>query len=231
MTVLVLAVIVLIAFYLVLPLVLERLVAGTLQDRLELSSEPGVDLHGDPVGMLVGQFDGAEILLPVEEFSGAARPQEISLDLAPFDVNVIASATQRQLLTDGPLSGSIRLALPEEEVSGLAWQGATGAYPILGVDVEEEAATVHSEAAFLGQTLPVFVQGDVGVINGAIIFQPGRVEAAGMQVPSGLTAQMLQGANFSYPVGQLFPGATLTSAELEKDRLILVGEVADLAPR
>lgn len=215
--------------YLLLPFALERVVANRLQDQFGLSSEPNVDLWGGPIGMLFGEFDGAEILLPPGDFFGEVRPEEIAVELAPFDVDVPASVAQRRISTEGPVPGTLRVTLSEEEVSRLAQQGAYGAFPVLGVDLERDAATVRSEAAVLGQAVPVSVEGGVGVQSGTIVFEPQRVEASGAEVPQSLVGSLLQGTGFSYPIGGLPPGATVTGAEAEKDRLVLMGEVGDLA--
>ena len=225
LTILVLAVLAVIALpYLVLSPVLEGAVARNLQDRLGLAERPAVDLESDPQWeMLLGEFSDGRISLGEADLGGV-RAESVSVDLDPFSVDVGESVRSRAAVPEGPLSGRVRLTVSEEEVSRLAGQNVE--VPVNNVELRRDGVTVESEATFLGVTIPVAVDGGVGVDGNALVFRPGTVRAAGTTVPEDLADSLLAGTAFSYPVGGLPYGAELSDAETVDGAVVLTGRVS-----
>jgi hypothetical protein len=219
-------VLVLVAYFL-LPAVVEGLVARDLQDRLELDSLPEVDLRGGPVDMLTGDFSSGRVALPGYDLDGV-RPEEVAIELSPFDVDVLGSLRGGRLVFQQPPTGTLRVELSEGEVGRIAASEVTE-FPVRSVDLEGGSAVAHSEIAVFGQVVSVAVEGGVGARDNAIVFEPFGAEAAGVSVPEGLVGQLLQGTAFVYPIGGLPPGVQVTGAKLERDLLVLTGEVAGLS--
>jgi hypothetical protein len=209
-----------------LPPLLDNLVARNLQSRLGLAEIPEISLDSDPVSLLTGKFHGGRVALPGVEFGGV-RPEEASVELAPFDLDVLRSLTSGQLRTHTPLSGTLRMELSEAEVVRLAGEEATS-FPVSDVDLEEGVAMVDSEVVVLGKSIPVSVEGTLDLQNNSLVFEPRRVEAFGVKVPDRLTRQLLQGTSFVYPLEPLPGGDTFTGVEVHKDQLILTGEIDNL---
>jgi hypothetical protein len=226
LTLIVVAAIVLILPYFVLPTVLENLVAREVQDRLGLAERPGVELDSDPQWeMLLGEFSGGKVSVGESDLGGV-RAEDVSMDLDPFGVDVGQSVRDRTAVTEEPLSGRMRLSVSEAEVSRLAGQNAD--VPVNGVDLKRNGVTVESEASFLGATFPVTVDGGVGVgVDGnALVFRPGTVRAAGMTVPPDLADSLLAGTAIRYPVEGLPYGAEITDARTVDGAVVLTGSVA-----
>lgn len=210
--------------YFVLPTVLEGFVARDVQERLGLAEQPGVKLDSDPQWeMLLGEFSDGRISVDDTNLGGV-RAEGVALNLEPFSVSVGESASSRTAVLEEPLSGQVRLQIPEQEVSRLARQNAD--VPINGVDLRREGVTINSETSVLGTTFPVEVEGDVGVEGNAIVFQPGIVRAAGVTVPQGLADSLLAGTAFQYPVEGLPYGATVTDARTTDGAIVLTGRVS-----
>ncbi len=206
---------------------LEDLVARNLQSRLGLESAPEISMEGGPTSLLTGRFDGGRVVLPGFDF-GDVRPDEISVELAPFDLDVLGSLTSGQIQTRTPLSGALRLTLSEAEVTRVASTGATG-FPVRNVDLEEGVTVVTSETFALGQSIPVSVEGPLDLQNNSLVFEPRRVEALGLPVPAQLTGQLLQGTNFVYPIEPLSGGGMFTGVDVQRDQLVVTGEINNLA--
>ena len=224
LTLVVLAALVLILPYLVLPAVLENLVARNVQDRLGLAERPGVDLESDPRWeMLLGEFSDGKVSIGGTDLGGV-RAEDVSMDLDPFDVDVAESVRSQAAVTKKPVSGRVRLTVSEEEVSRLARQNAD--VPVNGVELRRDGVVVESEASFLGATFPVTVDGGVGVEGNALVFRPGTVRAAGMTVPPDLADSLLAGTAFRYPVEDLPYGGRLTGAETVDGAVVLAGRVS-----
>lgn len=213
-------------FYFFLPLLVEVFVARNLQDELGLDSAPEVEVRGNPVRMLAGKFGGGRVVLPGYRADGV-RTRQVEADLAPFDLDVLGSLTGGQLVFEQPLSGTLRAVLPEDEVARIAAWRAAG-FPVRDVELEEELVTAQIEISAFGQSVPVAVEGGVSVMDGAVVFEPGNIEAGGMPVPPELARSLLQGTGFVYPVGGLPPGVRVTGAEVERNLLVLTGEVTAL---
>ena len=211
--------------FIFLPAIVEGFVARDLQDRLGLDAPPEVDLLAGPAEMLAGDVGGGRVRLPGYGVGGGVRPEEVAIDLSPFDVNVLGSLMGGRLVFQQPPTGTLRVELSEGEVGRIAASEATE-FPVRSVDLEEGSAVAQSEVAVFGQVVPVAVEGGVGARDNAIVFEPYGAQAAGVSVPEGLVGQLLQGTAFVYPIGGLPPGVRITGAELERDLLVLTGEVA-----
>lgn len=210
--------------YFVLPPVLENVVARTVQDRLGLSDRPGVELESDPQWeRLLGEFSSGRIFIGETDIGGV-RAEDVSMDLDPFSLAVGESVQSRTAVAEEPVSGQARLTVSEEEISRLAGQSAD--VPVNGVDLRREGVTVESEAAVLGVTFPVTVDGDIGVEDNALVFRPGTVRAAGMAVPPDLADSLLAGTAFRYPVEGLPYGARITGAQTVDGAVVLTGRVS-----
>ena len=224
----VLAALVLLLPYFVLPPVLENLVARNVQDRLGLAGRPAVELDSDPQWeMLLGKFSDGRVSVGETDLGGV-RAEDVSMDLDPFSVDVRESVQSRTAVTQGPVSGQVRLTVSEDEVSRLAGQNAE--VPVNGVELTREGATVESEASLLGATFPVTVDGGVGVEGNALVFDPGTVRAAGMTVPADVADSLLAGTAFRYPVDGLPYRGRLTGAETREGAVVLTGRVSGLDP-
>lgn len=223
-TLVVVAALVLALPYFVLPTVLENLVARDVQDRLGLAERPKVDLESDPRWeMLLGEFSNGTVSVGGSDLGGV-RVEDVSMDLDPFGVDVPESVRSQTAVTEGPISGQVRLRVSEREVSRLAGQNAE--VPVNGVDLRRDGVTVESETSFLGATFPVTVDGGVGVDGDALVFRPGTVRAAGMTVPPDLADSLLAGTAFRYPVEGLPYGAEITDARTVDGAVVLSGRVS-----
>ena len=212
--------------YTFLPSLLEYAVARDVQARLGTERQPDVTLKSDPaLKMLSGEFSGGRIVLKNTELGGV-RAQRARIDLDPFDVNVWASMKSGHVVDRGPLSGELRVEMPEAEVSRLA--KARSDVPVTGVDVKEDGVVVRSEASALGAQFPVSVKGSLGLRDGSLIFEPRSLEAAGFPVPKGLADQLLTGADFEYPLDRLPYQARITGVQTEEGQLVLSGRVPSI---
>jgi hypothetical protein len=116
-------VLVVLAPYTVLPPLLESVIARTLQDRLALERAPEVELGSDPAPkMYVGSFSKARISATGVELGGVSL-ENVVLELDPFDLNLLESATSRTLSTAQPLSGRLHVELSEASALRLAQAG------------------------------------------------------------------------------------------------------------
>jgi hypothetical protein len=209
--------------YLILPPVFEGVVARNVQDRLGLAERPSVDLESDPQWeMLMGEFSGGRVSV-AEADLGGVRAENVSMNLDPFDVDVGQSVRSRAPVAEGPVSGRVRVTVSEEEVSRLAGQNAD--VPVNGVELRKDGVTVESEATFLGVTIPVAVDGGVGIDGNALVFRTGTVRAAGTTVPDDLADSLLAGTAFRYPVEGLPYGAEISDAKTVDGAVVLTGRV------
>ena len=213
--------------YTFIPAILEGYVARNVQDRLGLAETPEVDLTSDPAPlMLLGRFADGRVALPSVS-AGNVSPDEVAIDLDPFDVDVRESVSGGGLVTEAPVTGDLRVELSEAEVNRLASSQATS-FPITGVDLREGSVLVNSEVYVLGVPLPVGVEGGVEVQGGSLVFVPSGVEAFGATVPEDVAGQLLEGTSFVYPLGEQFGGSTVTGAEVREDRIVLTGDLGAL---
>ena len=201
----------------------ERTVAESIQDRLGLENEPGVELEGDSLAnVLAGEFSGGHIAIEDTQFGGV-RAESTSIDLDPFDISVLDSVSSGVLRSEEPLSGILRVGIPEEEVARLARAGAD--VPVRGVDLSGDGVLVRSAAPMFGVEIPVSILGTLHLGGEELVFEPQRVEALGSALPEGLAERALAGTDFAYPLGALPYGAKISDVEVQEGRLILTGEV------
>ncbi len=217
------AAVVLIGLYTFLPSFLERMAAESIQERLGLESKPEVELESDsPPKMLAGEFSGGHISIEDTQFAGV-RAENATIDPDPFDVSVLKSAETGALRSEEPLSGTLRVEIPEEEVERLARSGAD--VPVRGVELHRDGVIVRSAASVLGVEVPVSIRGTLLLREKELVFEPQRVEALGSAVPRGLTERALAGTDFAYPFAGLPYGAKISDVEVREGRLVLSGEV------
>lgn len=210
--------------YTFLPPMLEGMVAGNLRKSLGLASEPGVKLVSDPPPkMLAGKFARGEIEMNGADLGGI-KPDRVTVDLAPFDVDVVESATSGGVKVREPLSGTLRVELSEEQVEKIARERVKE-FPIDGVKLTNGQATVASEVRILGFPVPVSVDGGVLVRNGAMAFEPREVRAMGVPVPRNLTDALLSGTDFGYRLDGLPYDTEIQDVKVEEGRLVLTGDV------
>jgi hypothetical protein len=212
--------------YTFLPSLLEYAVARDVQARLGTERQPEVNLKSDPaLKMLSGEFSGGHIVLKNTELGGV-RAERARIDLEPFDINVWHSMRSGHVVDREPLSGQLRVEVPEAEVSHLVKAGSD--VPVTSVDVKEDGVVVSSEASVLGAQFPISVKGDLGLRDGSLIFKPRSLEAAGSPVPKELADKLLAGADFEYPLGRLPYQTRITGVETEGVRLVLSGRVPSI---
>lgn len=223
---LLLCAVVLISTYTFLPPLLANLVARDLQNRLGLSERPEVDLTSDPPpNVLLGRFEEGRVTITNPELGGV-RPDKATVDLRPFDLDMLGSLASGRIRGEGSLSGALRVELSEEEVARLASSSAPGVR-VTGVELGEGYLAVGSEVEVLGARVPVRVEGDFDLRDGELRFEPSRLEVLGVPVPRQFTQDLLRGASFAYPIE--IPFGEVSGVELREDRLVLTVEVEDLS--
>ncbi|MGF1470503.1 MAG: DUF2993 domain-containing protein [Rubrobacteraceae bacterium] len=220
----VLVVVVLVGTYTFLPGVMGGLFEESIKNEMDLRSTPDVSLKSEPPpSILMGEFAAGRVSLAEGEFGGV-RPRSVTIDLDPFELNVLKSLRGGEFTSKEPLSGSLRLEVTENEVSRIA-RSAAEDVEIESVDLAEDQVTVQSGTQFLGVDVPVAVRGTLEVRGQALVFVPGRVSAFGVRVPDGLSEDLLSEADFRYPFEDLPYDAEISEAEVEKDYLVLTGRL------
>ncbi|MDQ3861977.1 MAG: DUF2993 domain-containing protein [Actinomycetota bacterium] len=219
-------VIFLIGPYTFLPSLLGYAVASDVQARLGAEKQPYVKLESNPpLRMLAGEFSDGRIVMRNTSLGGV-KAKKARIDLDPFDINVWATMKSGHVVDNKPLSGALRVNVPEEEVSRLL--KAQSKIPIRGVDVQEGGIVIRSEASALGAPFPVSVEGDPGLRDGELIFEPQGLRAAGITVPDDLAEHLLAGLSFEYPLERLPYQATITGVRTEGGRIVLTGRVPSI---
>ena len=212
--------------YTFLPSLLEYGVARDIQARLGLEEQPLVRLKSDPpLRMLAGEFSGGRIVMKNADLGGV-RAKKASLDLDPFDINVWATMKSGRVVDREPLSGALRVDVPETEVSRLARVGSR--VPIEGVEVHEDGVVIRSEVSAFATPFPVSIEGEPDVRGGELVFGPQSLTAAGVKVPDELADELLAGASFGYPLDRLPYRTRITGVEAEEGRLVLNGRVPSI---
>lgn len=212
--------------YTFLPSLVEYGVARDVQSRLGVEKQPEVRLRSDPaLEMLRGEFSGGRITLHNAELGGVLA-KKTSIDLDPFDVDVWATMKNGRVVDREPLSGDLRIELSEDEVARLTQGGSD--VPVEGVEVNKDGMVVSSEATVLGTRFPVSVEGDPGVQDENLVFEPQSLEAAGVPVPDELADQLLAGTNFEYSLDRLPYQTRITGVETEEGRIVLQGRVPSI---
>lgn len=218
----------LIGSYTFLAPMFEAMAGRGLQDSMKLSERPRVDLSSDPPPrMLVGDFSGGRVALAGMDL-GDVRPDRVTIDLDPFEVDVIGSARDGVVRAEAPLSGRMRVELSEDNVTEIA-RSRVEDYPVESVDLEPGRATVASEVEVLGFSVPASVEGGLDVRDGSLVFEPRTVRAFGTPLPERFADALLAGTDFVYPIEGLPYDTRITGVEVEKDRLILSGDVEGIS--
>ncbi len=114
--------------YTILPPLLESVVARTVQDQVELGSDP-------PPKMYFGSFSEARISVRGYEISGL-ETEYVALELDPFDLNLLQSVTTRTVSTAQPLSGSLQIKLSDKSALRLSQLGL--AVPPQNIDLTQD---------------------------------------------------------------------------------------------
>jgi hypothetical protein len=209
--------------YTFLPTLLEYAVARDVKARLGIEKQPGVELKSDPpLRMLAGEFSGGRVVMKNTDL-GNVTATRARIDLDPFDIDVWATMREGRVVAREPLSGDIRVAVPESEVSRLAKAGSE--VPIEGLDVQEGGVIARSEVSVLGRRFPASIEGEPALRDGELIFEPRGLTAAGVRVPDELADRLLAGTSFEYPLDRLPYQTTITSVEAQEGRIILSGRV------
>ena len=209
--------------YTFLPSLLEYALARDVKARLGIEKQPDVELKSDPrLRMLAGEFSGGRIVMKNTDL-GNVTATRARIDLDPFDIDVWATIRKGHVVDRDPLSGDVRVDVPESEVSRLAKAGSE--IPIQELDVRKDGVVVRSEVSVLGTRFPASIEGEPGLRDGELIFEPQGLTAAGVQVPDELADRLLAGTSFEYPLDRLPYQTTITSVEAEEGRIILSGRV------
>lgn len=214
-----LGVVLLIGVYALLPPLLEVVLAKNLQSQLKLDEKPEVNLEGNPLSVVGGRFEGGRITFGHPDLGGI-HPDKVTVDLDPFNLDMLGSVTSGRIKSDGPLSGSLNMQLSKEEITRIA--ASTRA--VEGVELEEGQLVVDLEAGGFGPGALIGVEGNLVLRNGVLHFEPSRAQAFGASIPQ----RLLSEASFSYPISGLLFGGTLSDLEVHKDRLVLSGKVDSL---
>jgi hypothetical protein len=157
----------------VLPALLESATARLLQDQLGLEEAPEVEIESTPAPMMyAGSFSRALVSAKGIEIAGV-KTSNVIMDLDPFNLNIMESATSGEVSTEQPLSGKLSVALSEDNVSRLAQVGS--GVPVQDVQLEDDQVVLEMS---LGFGAPVTVRGRLSLQNGLLIFQPEQVEGA-----------------------------------------------------
>jgi hypothetical protein len=209
--------------YTFLPSLLEYALARDVKARLGIEKQPDVELKSDPrLRMLAGEFSGGRIVMKNTDL-GNVTATRARIDLDPFDIDVWATIRKGHVVDRDPLSGDVRVDVPESEVSRLAKAGSE--IPIQELDVRKDGVVVRSEVSVLGTRFPASIEGEPGLRDGELIFEPQGLTAAGVQVPDELADRLLAGTSFEYPLDRLPYQTTITSVEADEGRIILSGRV------
>ena len=210
-------VLIVLAPFTVLPALLESATARLLQNQLGLEATPEVEVESSPAPMMyAGSFSKALVSAKGIEIADV-KTSNVVMDLDPFNLNIMESATSGEVSTEKPLSGKLSVALSEDNVSRLAQVGS--GVPVQDVQLEDDQVVLGMS---LGFGAPVTVQGRLFLQNGLLIFQPEQVEGAPGFISS---EQLLALTRFQYPVTGLPFGAKVTGVKVRQDTLTLSGEI------
>jgi hypothetical protein len=212
--------------YTFLPSLLEYAVARDVKARLGVEKQPDVELKSDPpIRMLAGEFSGGRIVMKNADL-GNVTATMARIDLDPFDIDVWATIRKGHMVDRDSLSGDLRVDVPEREVSRLAKAGSE--IPVQDVDVQRDGVVVRSEVSVLGVRFPVSIEGEPGLRDGELIFEPQGLTAAGVKVSDELADRLLAGTSFEYPLDRLPYQSRITDVEAEDGRIILSGRVPSI---
>ncbi len=212
--------------YTFLPSLLEYAVARDVKARLGVEKQPDVELKSDPpIRMLAGEFSGGRIVMKNTDL-GNVTATMARIDLDPFDIDVWATIRKGHMVDRDSLSGDLRVDVSEREVSRLAKAGSE--IPVQDVDVQRDGVVVRSEVSVLGVRFPVSIEGEPGLRDGELIFEPQGLTAARVKVSDELADRLLAGTSFEYPLDRLPYQSRITDVEAEDGRIILSGRVPSI---
>ncbi|MDP8938851.1 MAG: DUF2993 domain-containing protein [Actinomycetota bacterium] len=221
---LVLVAVALIGTYTFLPPLMGNLFGKSIKNEMGLQTTPQVNLKSEPPPtILAGTFAEGQISLGGAEFGGV-RPRRVTIDLDPFDLNLLKSVRGGEFTSEEPLSGDLRMEVSEKEVSRIATADAEDV-SIDDVSLEKDRVTVESGTQVLGVDVPVAVRGGLEIQDQALVFEPGEVSAFGVRVPDRLSRELLAQADFSYPLEDLPYDANISEVQVKKDYLVLSGRL------
>ncbi len=221
---LLLAAMLLVGSYTFLPPLLGNLFGQSIKNGLGLRAAPEVDLRSEPPPRIfAGEFAEGQVVLNDGDFGGV-RPQRVTIDLDPFELDVLGSVRGGQLASEEPLSGTLRMEVDEDEVARIARE-STEDISIEGVELEKDRVTVESGAEVLGVDVPVAVRGGLEVRGQSLVFEPRRVSAFGISVPDRISERLLAQADFQYLLDDLPYDARISQVEVENGHLVLFGEL------
>ena len=93
---------------------------------MKLDKAPQMTLNSEPpLNILAGKFDSGRIVLEGLSFEGI-RPDRTVVSLDPFDLNLLGSVRAGEFESKKPLSGEVKMDLPERELVRLANTGNRG---------------------------------------------------------------------------------------------------------
>ena len=219
---LIVAAVVVVFSYALLPSILERAASEQLQQRFGLEERPRVDLLSEPPPSMPGSFSGGRIEMRGAEFDGV-RTSGTSIDLDPFELDLASSVAAGALRSEEPLSGTLRAELSEAEVSRLAREEAD--VPVRSVQIEEGEIVVESVTRVFGLEVPLSARGPISLRGGNLVFEPRQLSASGVPLPDQVSDELLSEASFRFRAGDLPLGAVLTGVEAREGRLVLSGEI------
>lgn len=220
----ILCAVVLLGTYTFLPPLLGNLFGASIKNEMGLQTTPDVSLQSEPPPtLLVGNFSQGQVSLGESDF-GDVRPRRVTIDLDPFDLNVLKSFGNGEFVSQEPLSGNVRMEVAEKEVTRIASSAAED-ISIERVDLEKDRVTVRSGTRVLGIDVPVVVRGELAVEGQDLTFEPNRVSAFGVEVPDRLSEELLSEADFSYPMEDMPYDANVSGVEVEKDYLVISGRL------
>ncbi len=217
-------VVALVGTYTFLPPLIGSAVGKSIQREMELRNTPEVSLKSEPPPkMLSGMFARGQVSLGEADFEDI-RPRKVTIDLDPFDLNVLKSLGGGGFVSREPLSGDLRMEVAEREVARIA-DSASQDIAIEAVELEEGEVTVRSGTQFLGVDVPIAVQGGLEVLEQELVFEPRRVTAFGFRLPQGMVDELLTEADFRYPLRDLPYDASISKVEVREGYLILFGRL------
>lgn len=218
--------VVLIGTYTFLPSLIGNAVGKSIEKELELQNTPEVSLKSEPPPrMLTGSFAQGQVSLQEADFGGI-RPRRVTIDLDPFELNVLESMGGG-LSSREPLSGELRMEISQNEVTRIA-SSASQDVPIESVELDRGQVTVESGVSIMGLDIPVAVQGSLEILDQELVFEPSRVSAFGIRLPDRMADELLSESDFRYPLEDLPYEATVSSIEVKSGYLVLRGRLENI---
>lgn len=196
----------------------------TLQNGLGLSTTPEVELRSEPPpAILAGEFAEGRVEMGAANFQGV-RPDKVVIDLDPFELDVLKSLRSGTFESQDPLSGTLRMEFSEDEVTRIA-ESSIEDVPIRDVQLEPDRMVVGLAARFLGLNVPVAVEGGLSLRQNELVFEPQGVEAFGVPIPERISDRLVSQTDFAYPLDDLPYDVRINEVRVEKDRMLLSGDI------